>query len=114
MAAQGSALRWSFDHRIHHAHVDTDEDPYSINKGFWYAHCLWILEKPRTIDPKVVPDLMNNKFVMFQHRYYRFLLFGSNAIAWLFTGWLFNESSGSFCDLHFGADVCFAPFHMVY
>lgn len=42
MAAQGSALRWSFDHRIHHAFVDTDNDPYSIKKGFWYAHCLWI------------------------------------------------------------------------
>ena len=46
MTAQGSALRWSFDHRTHHAHVDTDQDPYSIKKGFWYAHCLWLLEKP--------------------------------------------------------------------
>src|SRR5262245_33540481 len=57
MAAQGSALRWSFDHRLHHAHVDTEKDPYSINKGFWFAHCLWILKKPQDIDPKVVPDL---------------------------------------------------------
>ena len=34
MAGQGSALRWSHDHRIHHAHIDTDKDPYSIKKGF--------------------------------------------------------------------------------
>ena len=27
MAGQGSVLRWSNDHRIHHAHVDTDADP---------------------------------------------------------------------------------------
>ena len=47
MTAQGSVLRWAFDHRNHHAHVDTDEDPYSIKKGFWYAHFLWIMEKPK-------------------------------------------------------------------
>src|SRR5262245_54781964 len=41
MSAQGSVLRWGYDHRVHHAFVDTDKDPYSINKGFWYAHCLW-------------------------------------------------------------------------
>ena len=37
---QGSVLRWAYDHRLHHAHVDTDDDPYSIKKGFWYAHFL--------------------------------------------------------------------------
>ena len=34
MAIQGSALRWSYEHRNHHAFVDTDKDPYSIKKGF--------------------------------------------------------------------------------
>lgn len=35
MAVQGSALRWAFEHRLHHAFVDTDRDPYSIKKGFF-------------------------------------------------------------------------------
>lgn len=96
MAGQGSALRWSFDHRLHHAHVDTDEDPYSIKKGFWYAHCLWILEKPRTIDPKIVPDLMKNKLVMFQHRYFPLLMLITNVMAFLFVGWLLNDYVGAF------------------
>jgi stearoyl-CoA desaturase (delta-9 desaturase) len=96
MAAQGSALRWSFDHRIHHAHVDTDNDPYSIKKGFWYAHFLWILEVPRKIDPKVVPDLLKNRMVMFQHNHYRATLVGTNALVVLFTGWLFNDYWGAF------------------
>lgn len=95
MAAQGSALRWSFDHRIHHAFVDTDQDPYSIKKGFWYAHFLWILEKPRTIDPKVVPDLMKNKLVMFQHRYYELSLVITNFLAFCVVGWLFNDFWGA-------------------
>lgn len=96
MSAQGSALRWSFDHRVHHAVVDTDEDPYSINKGFWYAHCTWILEKPRTIEPKIVSDLMKNKLVKFQHKYYKPLLILTNAISFLFCGWLFNDYLGAF------------------
>lgn len=96
MSAQGSVLRWGFDHRIHHAFVDTDKDPYSINKGFWYAHCLWILEKPQEIDPKVVPDLMKNKWVMWQHDYYPLAMFGSNALMCLFVGWLCGDFWGAF------------------
>jgi len=96
MSAQGSALRWGFDHRLHHAHVDTDDDPYSINKGFWYAHWLWILEKPLPIDPKVVPDMMKNKLVVFQETYYPFIMVATNALAWLFVGWLFNDYLGAF------------------
>lgn len=95
MATQGSALRWSFDHRIHHAHVDTDEDPYSIEKGFWYAHCLWLIEKPRTIEPRTVSDLVKNKLVMFQHRYYKLLMVATNALSVIFFGWLFNDYLGS-------------------
>ncbi|NDH48855.1 MAG: acyl-CoA desaturase, partial [Acidimicrobiia bacterium] len=29
---ENSALDWSADHRIHHKHVDEDEDPYDISK----------------------------------------------------------------------------------
>ncbi len=96
MAGQGSALRWSFDHRLHHAHVDTDEDPYSIKKGFWYAHFLWILDKPRDIDPKVVPDLIKNKLVMFQDRYFPYLMVLTNAIVFFIVGWLLNDYVGAF------------------
>ncbi len=96
MAGQGSALRWAFDHRLHHAHVDTDDDPYSIKKGFWYAHFLWILEKPRKIDPKVVPDLMKNPLVQFQDRHIGILMILTNLIAFLLVGWLLNDYLGAF------------------
>jgi len=96
MAGQGSVLRWSYDHRIHHAFVDTDKDPYSINKGFWYAHWLWILEKPQPIDPKVVPDLMKNKWVMWQHNNYFSTLIGSNILMLLFVSWLCGDFWGAF------------------
>ena len=96
MAGQGSALRWSFDHRLHHAHVDTDEDPYSIKKGFWYAHFLWIIDKPKPIDAKVVPDLLRNKLVMFQHNHIGKCMIFSNAIVFLIVGFLLNDYVGAF------------------
>lgn len=95
MAIQGSALRWSYDHRIHHAFVDTDDDPYSINKGFWYAHFLWILEKPRTIEDKVVSDLLLNPLVRFQHRYAKVLMIVTNFICFLTVGYLFQDYLGA-------------------
>jgi len=69
LAVEASALRWSFDHRLHHSHVDTDKDPYSINKGFWYAHILWLFDYDREIEERIVADLMKNRRVMFQHRH---------------------------------------------
>ena len=96
MSAQGSALRWAYDHRQHHAFVDTDEDPYSIKRGFWYAHFLWILEEPQQIDPKVVSDLMRNKLVMFQHQWYATLMIATNAFAFFALGWIFDNYWGAF------------------
>lgn len=96
MAGQGSALRWSFEHRLHHAHVDTENDPYNINQGFWYAHMLWLFKKPKPIEPKVVSDLLKNKRVMFQERHYLWVIIVTNAMAFFFVGWLLNDYMGAF------------------
>lgn len=96
MSGQGSALRWAFEHRLHHAFVDTDNDPYTIKKGFWYAHFLWILEKPRALDEKVVPDLLKNKLILFQDRYFPFLMILTNVFALLAVGALLDDYLGAF------------------
>lgn len=96
LATQGSIIRWSFDHRLHHAYVDTNDDPYSIKKGFWYAHFLWLLEKPLEIQRKVVCDLFENKRIAWQHEHYLPLVIGVNAFVFLLFGWLLNDFLGSF------------------
>jgi stearoyl-CoA desaturase (Delta-9 desaturase) len=96
MATQGSALRWSFEHRIHHAFVDTDKDPYSINKGFWYAHITWLFHNPDPIDKKVVADLLKNRLVMFQYNYYTTTMVVTNLLAVLTVGWLLDDFAGAF------------------
>lgn len=96
LATEGSALQWSFDHRIHHRFVDSEKDPYSIKKGFFYAHILWIFRKQQPIDPQVVPDLTTNRLVLFQHRWYPYLLFVSNLLVFSLFGFIFNDFFGSF------------------
>ena len=95
LATQGSALQWSSDHRKHHSHVDTDDDPYSIRKGFWYAHCLWLFKKSNPIDERRVPDLIKNKLVMFQHRSAGTLSILSNMLVCGLLGWWLNDMLGA-------------------
>lgn len=76
----GSAATWSCDHRIHHAKTDSDEDPYSIKKWFFYAHMGWFLLKRPSMDPTKIPDLWASKWVRFQHNHYRFIALNMNLI----------------------------------
>ena len=70
-AFENTALAWVSDHRRHHKHVDHEEDPYDISKGFWHAHIGWILFK---LDPEPpldnVADLRKDPLVMWQSRFY--------------------------------------------
>lgn len=72
-AFENSALKWCSDHRIHHHHVDQEEDPYNINKGFFYAHIGWIFYKQNESDPysnRYARDLVKDKSILWQHQYY--------------------------------------------
>lgn len=69
-AFENSALDWCSDHRRHHKHVDHDDDPYDITKGFLWAHIGWLLFKLNPEPPMDnVNDLRKDKLVMWQHKY---------------------------------------------
>jgi stearoyl-CoA desaturase (delta-9 desaturase) len=92
LAFEMSALNWSHDHRIHHNCVDTHNDPHSIDKGFWYAHILWLFDYKRNFDRTLVADLIKNPRVMIQHNYYSFFLIGINLLTFLI-GWVITGSA---------------------
>lgn len=62
---QKGALWWASNHRIHHKHSDTPEDPHSANVyGFWYAHIGWIMgpeHKQTRFD--LIKDFKNRELV---------------------------------------------------
>lgn len=70
-ALQGSVSKWASDHRRHHRHVDNEEDPYNVSKGFFYAHMGWVFFKD---DPKYrdqrAPDLVADKWIAWQDKYH--------------------------------------------
>ncbi len=101
LATQGSVLRWAYDHRLHHAHVDEEGDPYSITKGFWHAHVLWLFRKRPPIEDKVVSDLLRNPILRFQHAHYVTLLIGFNVLMVAIFGSFFQDWFGAlvFCYL---------------
>lgn len=69
-AFEGSAREWCCAHRKHHRFVDRQGDPYNINKGFWYAHVGWVILKADQSDESNIPDLMQDRLVRFQDRFY--------------------------------------------
>lgn len=77
-AVQNSALKWSIDHRIHHEHTDTDDDPYNIRRGFWWAHVGWLFFREVERPEADATDLLADPLVRFQHKHYLALavLFG--------------------------------------
>lgn len=102
-----SALVWSHDHRIHHNHVDTEKDPYSIKKGFWYAHIIWIFDYERNYNNALVADLEKNPRVAFQHRHYMAITVLVNLLVFLI-GWALV---GAFASFYYGFLLRVAMIH---
>ncbi|MNK11927.1 Fatty acid desaturase [compost metagenome] len=93
---QGSALKWSSDHRRHHTHIDGDKDPYNINEGFWYAHMGWLFLK-ESVDQKIqAPDLEKDWMVTFQHKYYVPLAIITGFGVPTLIGWMMGSPWGGF------------------
>jgi stearoyl-CoA desaturase (delta-9 desaturase) len=93
-AFENSALMWASEHRRHHKHVDHEEDPYDITKGFFHAHIGWLLFKLMPQPPfDNVNDLKKDRLVMWQHRHVHLLAvlvsFGlPTLLGGLWDGWI--------------------------
>lgn len=97
MALQNSILVWASMHRVHHKHVDeVDADPYSIKRGFWFAHMGWMLRDYPSgeVDPAVARDLEADPLVAFQHRHYAKIALGMNLALPAAAGWLHGDVIG--------------------
>ena len=97
MALQNSIFNWAARHRVHHRYVDdVSRDPHSIKRGFWHAHIGWMLRAwPTTqADYSRVKDLERDRIVMWQHRHYWTLVWGTNLGLPLVLGLLLGDVIG--------------------
>ena len=99
MSLQNSIIIWSARHRVHHRDVDNnDKDPYSIGRGFWFAHIGWMLKDYQSgeVDYSVVRDLQNDPIAAWQDRWYWTLVWVTNLAVPVFLGWLTGDIIGMF------------------
>jgi stearoyl-CoA desaturase (delta-9 desaturase) len=94
-AFEQSALEWTSQHRDHHRYVDTDQDPYSIKKGFFYAHIGWMLFWHHETDYDNVKDLAKDPLIRHQHRYYMVWAILAGIVTPLFIGALTGHLLGA-------------------
>ena len=81
MAGQNSVIAWASDHRYHHQHTDTELDPYSASKGFWYSHVGWILRGSVWGERyENVPDLRKDPILRWQHNHWLTIAVLGNAL----------------------------------
>lgn len=75
IAFQNDIIEWSRDHRTHHKYSETDADPHNARRGFFFAHCGWLLvrkhpdvkEKGRNID---LSDILADPVCTIQRKFY--------------------------------------------
>ena len=95
-AFENSVLDWCSDHRKHHKHVDHDDDPYDISKGFFWAHIGWLLFK---LGPELpmdnVNDLKRDPLVMWQHKWCILIAFLLGFGVPTLLGYWWNGSAGA-------------------
>ncbi len=93
---QQSVLTWASQHRNHHKFVDTEHDPYSIKKGFFYAHLGWMMfwEHPENLDN--VKDLQKSRLAGHQHRFYTLWAVSAGIILPTLLGALTGHAWGGF------------------
>ena len=94
-SVQSSAFSWASKHRVHHRKVDGDEDPYNINRGFWWAHFGWVLYKDADRGLYKIRDLQADPLMVWQHRYYVPLAVAFGALLPLALGLLWGDPWGA-------------------
>ena len=120
LALQGDPIRWVATHRKHHAHADRQGDPHGRDRGFRWAHVLWLyrdndaIPSPEEVQ-RYAPDLYADPYYRALQRFHAPLqlilaaaLFAAGGWPWVVWGifvrlvvsyhatWLVNSAAHSF------------------
>lgn len=95
LTLQGSIVKWSHDHRLHHKYVDREGDPYGTQLGFWHSHVLWLFKRQAPINESLVKDLLRDPVVRSQHEHYFVWAIGSNVLVSVAAGLALGDLWGA-------------------
>ncbi|KAL2463070.1 Palmitoyl-monogalactosyldiacylglycerol delta-7 desaturase [Forsythia ovata] len=90
LAAQRDPIYWVSTHRYHHQFCDTEKDPHSPIRGFWFSHIGWSFDDNSTVEkcgkPNNVGDLEKQPFYKFLERTYLIHPIGLGALLYALGG----------------------------
>ena len=94
LAGEAGPISWVAAHRYHHIHSDTEKDPHSPLKGFFWAHMGWLFGREEFLVKfdeykKHAPDMARDRFLVWLDTYHVLpvLLLAAALYAW--GGWAF-------------------------
>lgn len=78
VSGQNSIPDWVRDHRVHHKFSETDADPHNANRGFFFSHVGWLMQRKhpevyrrgKTVD---MSDIYNDPLVQFHTKHFLLL-----------------------------------------
>lgn len=64
----------------HHPNTDTEKDPHTPKKGFWWSYFLWLNYKWDFKKLWIIKDIMKDPYIRFYHKHYYKIYWGSWAL----------------------------------
>ncbi|MFM7068968.1 MAG: acyl-CoA desaturase, partial [Actinomycetes bacterium] len=86
-ASQKGPLWWAGHHRLHHRFSDTERDPHTPRKGFWWSHCGWVLGDDTKDTPTTMKDFEKFPEIRFISRFDWIPVWGLALICLAIGGW---------------------------
>jgi stearoyl-CoA desaturase (delta-9 desaturase) len=112
MAGQGALIRWCATHRRHHQQSDRSGDPHSphvhgdtsfdLLRGMWHAHMGWLFHRDCPDAARSIPDLLQDRALVWIDRLYFPLVFLGILIPGMFVGVVTHSWYGLFSGMIWG------------
>ncbi len=92
LAGEAGPIAWVAAHRYHHTYSDTERDPHSPLKGFWWAHMTWLFGREKFLAEfdsykRYTPDMAKDRFLVFLDKYHMLPVLTLAAILYAMGGW---------------------------
>lgn len=62
---------------VHHPNTDTDLDPHTPRKGFWWSYFLWLNHKWSFTKMWLAKDILKDPYIKFFHKHYYKIYWGT-------------------------------------
>lgn len=94
LAGESGPISWVAAHRYHHTYSDTDQDPHSPKKGFWWSHISWLFGRENFLADfesykKYCPDMVRDKFIVFLDKWHILTVLALAGFLYWLGGWHF-------------------------